>query len=712
MKDFESIKARLALALATSTLALATDAVAQQSANTAMTIIEEVVVTARKRSENLQEIPDSVTVFGETAIERAGINNMSDFAALTPNFSAYGNFRPNLTNISIRGFTSTQLGEPPVAFVVDGITVPNLEFMNQGLIDIQQIEVIRGPQGALYGKNAIGGVINITTRAPSDETDFAVRGALGSGGDARLSASVSGSFADDAVFRLAGFYRSFDGLIEDTFNGQTSDFVDETGVQGLLGFELSDRTYIDFRARYSSGDYGLGYYENVDFDTLSDESVTLAHNVLPNDENTLTNFSAKLEHEAEAGSLIVVAGYNKSNDENFLDSDFSALPPDFDNFFFTGGQHSLIEDSATTLEARFTSPSDRAFRWLVGAYYQDRERANDFDIFDDPIGTVVRDRASFADEFVLEIVRDRQQSNAFALFGQANYDLSDVLELTLALRYDEEERQGVDPRDPDSFASRTFDEMQPKVSLAWQASERFLTYATVARGFRSGGFNEVAPTVTRAFEAETSDTAEIGFKSTLVEGVLSLNAAYFTTGQDNAQFTRFNPETFSLEQLSIAAVDISGFELEGWWSPTESVDVQLGFGSIDNEIASFDPEDYVFPPEGIVGNSMPRVADWNANLSVTYTAPLSGAMDFVTRVSGNWLGKRYFDLDNLMVDDNAAYLNLSLGLEADAWMLQLRGANLADRLEPEDAFFGIASPIARFRNMPRQVMAEFTYRFQ
>ena len=249
MKDVGSIKANLAVALAAGTLGLATSAVAQQSASAGMAVIEEVAVTARKRSESLQEIPDSVTVFSETAIERAGISNMSDFAALTPNFSAYGNFRPNLTNISIRGFTSTQLGEPPVAFVVDGITVPNLEFMNQGLIDIGQVEVIRGPQGALYGKNAIGGVINITTRAPSDETEFAVRGALGEGSDARLSASVSGSLADNAVYRLAGFHRNFGGLIEDTFNGQASDFVDEAGVQGLLGFELSDRTYIDFRAR-------------------------------------------------------------------------------------------------------------------------------------------------------------------------------------------------------------------------------------------------------------------------------------------------------------------------------------------------------------------------------------------------------------------------------------------------------------------------------
>ncbi len=707
MRIMRTIAFGFATTLALGTFLTPSVVVAQESSGSA---IEEVLVTSRKRSENLQEIPDSVTVFGETAIERAGISTFSDFAALTPNLSSYGNFRPNLSNITIRGLTSTQLGEPPIAFVVDGITVPNLEFMNQGLVDIQQIEVIRGPQGALYGKNAIGGAVNITTKAPTEETELVVRGALGEGNDKRLNAAVSGKFGDDVVYRLSGFYRDFDGLIDDTYNGQESDYVEEAGIQGLLGFELSERTYLDFRARYSSGDYGVGYYENVDFDTLSDESITPMHNVLPVDENTLFNLSAKLEYELAAGSLIVVAGYNKSDDENFLDADFSALAPDFDNFIFPGGQLSVIEDSAFTLETRFTSPSDNRFRWLVGAYYQDRERDNDFDIFDDLDGMIVRDRASFANEFVLEIVRDRQMSTAFAVFGQANYDLADDLELTLGVRYDEEEREGVDPRDPASLAKKTFDEVQPKVSLAWQANENFLGYATFARGFRSGGFNEVAPTVTRSFEAETSDTIEVGFKSTLIEGVLTVNAAYFTTSQDNAQFTRFNPVTFSLEQLTISEVDISGFEVESWWSPAESISVQMGLGVIDNEIKSFNPAAFEEAPVGIIGNTMPRVADWNANLTVTHTANINSDMDFVSRVSGNWLGERSFDLENTMTDDDAMYLNASLALETDRWTVQLRGSNLLDDLEPEDAFFGPVS-LVRFRNKPRQIIGEFTYRF-
>lgn len=708
MKLLKTVIGAACVAIAGGVVVPANLAIAQEASED---VYEEIVVTSRKRAENLQEIPDSVTVFSAETIERAGISTVTDFAALTPNLSAYGNFRPNLTNITIRGFTSTQLGEPPVAFVVDGITVPNIEFMNQGLVDIQQIEVIRGPQGALYGKNAIGGAINITTKAPSEDTEFVVRGALGEGGDTRLNAAVSGSMGDSAVYRLAGFYRDFDGLIKDTFNGKESDYVEETGFQGLLGFNLSDKTYLDFRTRYSTGDYGVGWYENVDFDTISDESITPAHNVLPIDENTLFNASVKMEHEADSGSFIAVVGYNRSEDENFLDSDFSALPPDFPNFFFPGGQLSLIEDSAFTFETRFTSPSDGSFRWLVGAYYQDRERDNDFDIFDDPVGTVLQNRSSLANEFVLEIVRDRQKSTAFAVFGQTNHDLTDQVELTLALRYDEEEREGRDPRDPTSFAEDTFDELQPKVSLAWQATESFLGYATIARGFRSGGFNEVAPGVTRTFDAEVSDTVEIGFKSTLAEGALTLNAAYFFTQQDNAQFTRFNPTTFSLEQLTIAEVDISGFELEGWWAPTDSLEVQFGLGVIDNEITDFDPTAYDTPPVGIIGNSVPRVADWNGNLTFTHTAELNNGMDFVSRISGNWLGERSFDPEAILVDKSAQYVNLSFGLEADNWTLQIRGTNLLDSLEPEDAFFGIASPVARFRNKPRQILGEFTYRF-
>ena len=682
-----------------------------QAQEAGASVLEEVVVTARRREEYLQEIPDSVTVFGETAIERAGIRDITDVSALTPNLSSYHVFRPNWTHITIRGIASTTLGEPPVAFLVDGITVHNLEFINQGLIDIQQIEVIRGPQSALYGKNAIGGAVLVTTKSPGDETEFVVRGAYGEGDDKRLGASVSGPLGEKAEYRLSAYYRDFDGLIRDSFNGRESDYVEERVFQGMVGFEIGDLTYIDFRGRYSTGNYGLGWYANVDFDTISDDSISPTHNILPFNENTLSNFSAKLEHEWDVGTLSVIAAYTKSDNDNFLDGDFSALPPEPESFFFPAAQTDQVTDSATMLEARFTSISDGPFRWLVGAYFQDRERDTDFDFVDDSTGDEVRDRASLSDELVFEVVRDRQSSAAFAFFGQTNHDLTDVLELTLALRYNEEDRKGYDPRVPASFAERTFDAWQPKVSLAWQTNDSLLTYLTLGRGFRPGGFNEVHPTVSRTFEAETSDTVELGFKSTVIEGVFTLNGAFFLTQQDNAQYTRFNSETFSLEQLTIAEVDIKGLEVEGWWTPTESIAIQFGLGLVDNEIKDFDPDAFIAPPVGIVGNTMPRVADWNGTLTFTHTKSLSEEIDLVSRLSGSWLGERFFDLENTIVDSSATYLNISFGLEADQWTAQLRGTNLLDDLEPEDVILGITTPLVRLRNQPRQIIGEFTYRF-
>ncbi len=690
---------------------LVDQASAQQTSSTNQLMLEEVVVTSRKREENLQEIPDSVTVLGADTIERAGMQTITDFAAMTPNLSAFGNFRPNLTNITIRGITSTQLGEPPVAFVVDGITVPNIEFINQGLHDIQSIEVIRGPQGALYGKNAVGGAINITTKQPVEEFEGSVRVSYGEGDDLGLSGTIGGNVADERVtYRLSAFYRDADGLIDDDFLGEATDFIEEKGAQGLLGFKISDRTYVDLRFRYSDGDYGVGWYDLVSADDIETDTERRAHNVFPIDENKLQNVSLKLEHEADGGTFQFVAGYNKSEDENFLDGDFTALPPDFDNGFFPAAQFSLVEDSAVTVETRFTSPSDANLRWQVGAFYQDRDRDNDFDFIDDPVGNVRRDRSSFANELVFDIVRDRQTSEATALFGQLNYDATDALELTFALRYDEEDREGLDPRDPDSKAEDSFDELQPKGSLAYQFSEHLLAYATLARGFRSGGFNEVGPGVTRTFDSEISDTLEVGFKSTLLEGLLTFNVAAFASKLDNAQFSRFNPETFGLEQLAISEVENNGLELEGRWLPIESLDVQFGFALLDNEITDFNPDDFILPPEGLEGNTIPRVADWSANLAITHFYALSDGIDLSTRIAANWLGERYFDIENTFKDDGATLVDVSIALETEDWTVALRANNLFDELEPEDMIVGPAGP-GRFRNKPRQILAELTYRF-
>lgn len=680
--------------------------------------LEEVTVTARKRSERLQDIPDSVTVFSATKIEDARIQNVKDFAALTPNLSAYENFRPNLANVTIRGMVSNQLGEPPVAFVVDGVTVPNIEFVNQGLQDIQQIEVLRGPQGALYGKNAIGGAILITTKQPSNDFDGKVKATYAEGNDKQVFGSFSGPLVKDKVFyRLSGSYQNSGGVITDVFRGEEADYAEVYRLQGMLRFVLNDVTTLDLRARYSDGDFGFGYFENVTKDTIDSSAIEPTHNIRPIDQNKLADFSVKIFHEEDFGSFDFVAAYSKSEDNNFADGDFSALAEPFGPIAFgapsASGQESLLKDQALNIEARFSSLENQPFRWLVGGLFQKRERSNAYNLWLDFFGDTIQTRNTLATAGVpvIPIVRDEQESQSYALFYQGSYDVTDSVEFTFALRYDEEERDGEDPRVPRSAASETYSAFQPKFSLSWDVSDDVLTYITYSRGFRSGGFNEVAPTVTRSFEKEISDTVELGIKSTLLDGRLIMNFAGFFTQVSDTQFSRFNPTSFSIEQLSVDEVDIKGFELEATYRALDGLDVNFGLGVIDNKIKKFDPARFDAAPVNIIGNSMPRVADWNANLTVSYTHLLKSGWTLISNVSVNALGERNFNLENTFRDSGAVSLGLNIGAENNGRKIMLFANNITDEVEAHDAQSGLTTEVFRFRNKPRQIGIEASYQF-
>jgi iron complex outermembrane receptor protein len=182
------------------------------------TDIEKVVVTARGRAENIQNIPESITSFNAQQIERAGINSFRDVADLTPNLSQLDNFRPGLARIQIRGLITPQVGDAPLAFVVDGITASDLEFMNQQLFDIERIEILRGAQGALYGRGAIGGAVNITTRKPTNDFEAKLTTSIASGSDLRFSGVASGAVVEDqAYFRVGAYRRDYDGQVKNTF---------------------------------------------------------------------------------------------------------------------------------------------------------------------------------------------------------------------------------------------------------------------------------------------------------------------------------------------------------------------------------------------------------------------------------------------------------------------------------------------------------------
>lgn len=697
-------------------------------------VIEEVVVTARKRSESLQEIPESVTVLNADLIEAARINNIKDFSALVPNLHVSTNFRKGLSFVTIRGLITPQVGEAPIAFVVDGVTVPNLEFINQDLDQIERIEVLRGPQGALYGKNAIGGAINIITRQPGDELEGYVDLSYAEGDDQRIAASLGGALTDNVRFRLSADYRDFDGLISNDFLGEKVDYVDGAyGVRGALMADLDELSSLALHGVYRNTTQGTNYMSFITLDQLEDYSIGPTQNAVGIDEQVIWTVSAKYDRELSGvGLLTLIVGQNHSRDDQFSDADFTSLPAVEANFFFPSTQINLIEEDSFNLEARLSSPDDLRLRWLLGTFYETRERIVQFDqIFDFP-GTT---RVTLADAkpllvdsndydpddlwvtvFPTDGERTNQDTSAFAFFGQANFDVSDNLELTVALRYDEEERDAIDERiryTEDSRVKDKFSELQPKISAAWSTAENVLVSLTWSRGFRSGGFNEYSPFVTRFYEKEVSDIFEAGIKTSWLDDRLTLNAAAFHIRQDDAQFTRFNSTTFTLENLNVEEVEINGFEAEVALRATDALDFRLGFGVIDNEITKNSGID---PSTGIdlahtVGNTMPYVSDYNLNVSVDFNQPLDNGGWLRARLSGNIIGPRSFDIFNDLTgeSDSHAFVDASVGYSKEDWTISLYASNLTDEDAQETVFF--YNPLIRFPNQPRQVGVRARYNF-
>ena len=221
--------------------------------------LEEVVVTARKRSENLQEVPIAITAFGEDTIERAGIERADDYISLIPNITLVDSANIGDTQVSIRGIVSTRDAESTFAYVVDGVLSTNPNSFNEELFDVQQIEVLKGPQGALYGRNAVAGAILVTTKKPSNEFEAKVTAGMANNDATKISGTVSGPIVEDSVYgRLSFSRRETDGFYKNTFTGQDDavDFLKDESFRARVIWDISDTTSLDVRAGYSQAEGG------------------------------------------------------------------------------------------------------------------------------------------------------------------------------------------------------------------------------------------------------------------------------------------------------------------------------------------------------------------------------------------------------------------------------------------------------------------------
>jgi iron complex outermembrane recepter protein len=709
------------------------------------TEMEEVIVTARKRDEALLDVPVVVSAFDADEVQSAGILRPQDFIALTPNMTMVQTQNQGTSFIVVRGISQARNSEPSVAVMIDGVLMANPSQFNQELFDIESIEVLKGPQGALYGRNAIGGAVIIRTREPGDEIAGSVMAGYDSGPGYRARFGVGGPIggSDTWKFQLSGSYLDTDGYIDNPFLGEEADpFKDTSGRLKLL-WEPSDAMSADFRVSFSRVETQALYFNITE--QVEDTSLPVRVNNPGENERDLMSASLKLDFAVGGGTLTSITAYD-TIEELLTGDQFDFLPiPESVLFQFFGAdqaQHQWLDVEAISQEIRYTSPAENRLRWILGAYVIATDRfISTGNVFDLGTGVVPRVKRQplplFAPQFTF--LADSQDNLAWAAFGELSYDLTDKVEASLALRYDNDERENTtetptefipaaiscatDPQPvPCSFTGQvrkeTWSDVQPKVTLRYKPNDDVTTYVGYSRGFRSGGFNQtgVGSTgiagINDLFDEETADTYEAGVKARFAGGRIMTGASLYHTKAEGSYFFVFDPNTSTQNLGNLDEVEYRGLELELQAQVNDYVELYARGGLTDSEIKASqrDPAD--------VGNQAPLVSEYTVNLGAMFRMPFGGDLSFFVRPDFRVIGDTWWYPDNFTKRDPVELLDLRVGVDSDKWSVVAWSRNLTDEeynaeWSPGPQFFpspGYTNNFV-FKAQPRVWGVDFTYRF-
>jgi len=641
----------------------------------------EVVVTARRRSEILAHVPESIVAVSEQTIAQKSIRQIGDVMNITPNVSIVESQDPGLAAITIRGVGQVRNGDPAVAFVIDGVQLISSDSFSQPLYDIKSIEVLKGPQGAFYGRDAMGGAIVVTSKPPTNDLEGYFQGTYANGDDEILQGAIRGPLIKDKLmFSLAGNVEDFGGVFKSSVltnagEPRRVDFSRNGDVQGRLIGNLTDKLTVDVRAGYNTLHAGASYY--IPTNNPNDFTTPIQSGVLGYSNRQIFNGSAKIDYDFGFAKLTSVTSYEDVR--LFLRESLDWLPDQ--NIGATQARHK----SGTSEELRLTSPSNQRFRWMVGGYglWQDYVVNTNLLLTLDPTDPL---------GFVLPITKINEHGTDAAVFSQVNYDLTSKLELTAALRWDDEHRRQMDLL-TGNVVSASWSKVQPKLSLAYRWTSDVLTYATYGVGFRSGGFNSPGAVFPASYKAESVTSYEVGAKSTLFDRRLRLDGAFFYNDISNYQVFALSQALQGL--FNVAKSRVAGAEVDAEAQLPYGFRVDAAVGYTDSRIDKYVPTGAGFErsvpvvPSQIVGNSLPFTYRWSTQIGLQYRRDFevrgtpwysTVRIDYTER-SGN-----YWTIDNLSKERDRNLFDASLQFESLQWAVTVYVKNMFDKRYTEEFF--------------------------
>lgn len=687
--------------------------------------IEEIIVTAQKRQESAQSVPISISAFDADALDRALIENGQDIQFSVPNTMLVANDRFTMRGIGNNALSATSDNGVGLLFNTSAIGfAPQNEYY-----DIGRIEVLRGPQGTLYGRNTTGGAINIIPQSPSDEFEGNLSVQIGNFNAQRVQGAINLPLGDNVRQRFAGYSLKRDGYTDNLHTGHAIDSRDQWGIRSYTSIDLSERTTVNLVVDYYEEDstrtreskrmckadvvHGCSPYE-LGFD-IPDSTANIFQSFLSGfvaefpaggdiyagvvDPQDLRAVNTDIDpsydgdqllgtlefiHEFDNHTLTAVTGYAKGDWYGATDYDSAVLPFRFDtpvtyriNRDEVVTTDELISTDAFaaghdmwTQEVRLASNLDGHFNYTVGAFYMSRESYGTFFIYHPGLELTAKAWGwTDPNSWYLDS-GSTAWTDAWAIFGEGYFDVSDRTTVTAGLRYTNEEKStttrsfAITPVVSSNTGENDWQEVTGKISIDHQAELSFtdqtLFYGTVSRGYKGGGLS-AGNVANPSFDPEYVNAVEIGMKNLAGNGRWRANFAAFYYDYDGLQLSQRMDVGVSITN---ADATISGFEAEFEFSPSENFLFDLNVSLLNAEIGEFMSIDGNNPAQSALvrtpnvlvdleGNKLPFSPDASIQFGAQYMAPVSDNWDSVMRVDFSWQDDyfaRAFNTSNDAID--------------------------------------------------------------
>lgn len=755
-------------------IGLSTHAAVAQSSGTGERLLDEIVVTAQKKAENSQDVPIAISAFSGDALEAIGLSESDELGQFVPGLEIASTSGEGsqlvvyLRGAGLNDFNNNNSG--PIGIYSDEVYISSPVLTSFQFFDTERLEVLKGPQGTLYGRNTTGGAIKFISNKPTEEFSLSGRAAYESFDTTVFEGAVSGPIADNVRGRFAVNKSDSDGYVDNLLTGEPENGTDTLYWRGILDVDVSENVFVRANLHGAKVDSKAFKYNNFGIGPGGTDALGYAS---PDDIYTGEyNRDGRVNTDAIGGYLEAKIDFGNVN----LTSITSYDTVDYFQPEETDGSPAnllyveyAVESDTFMQELRLDGTIGSSLNWLAGVFYLDETLDQDQSI--DLFGDVAAFTGGLADPFgvatggapvIFARTLNEQDTESYAIFGQGDFAISDRLTATVGARYTKEKREflaSAQLEDDEGFIFPVFDAMGdfvidpntmgpatailpagvipvyefPDLSLSddafswrlgldYKANDDTLLYASIARGFKSGGFNggflnldpAISEILVQPYDPEFLTAYEVGLKTDLFDNRLRLNAsAFYNDFKDLQVFTLINTGTLPLQVLdNSSAAEVKGFELDATFYPTSNFLMNLSASFMDAKLKDFQTDGGA----DFSGNKIAYTPDTSISGLARYDHDLSGNGSVYVQSSFAYKSDQFFSTENDPIASQDAYtlVNARLGYESEngEWGVALYGKNLGDTeyLTNVTSFsdFGFYS---RFVGRPRAYGVELTFDF-